>query len=137
MKTETIIFVAIVLVNGAIAIWKKRKERAAAAAAARRTGPAAKPVAAIVARPATTRLPSSRASKVVVPVRTPPMPAAERTPAARPAERTVPAPPVPGRAPAALRRPVPSPSVSLAARLRTGFLFAEIYGKPRWQAPLH
>ena len=35
MKTETIIFIAIVLVNGAIALWKKRKERAAAAAAAR------------------------------------------------------------------------------------------------------
>jgi hypothetical protein len=65
MKTETIIFIAIVLVNGAIALWKKRKERAAAAAAARASAMTA--MAAPLRQPAPAR-PVRRAPQVAQPV---------------------------------------------------------------------
>jgi hypothetical protein len=152
MKTELIIFIVVLLGNGAVALWKKYKEQAAS-----RPEAAPRPTASPRPAPRPRLKPAGSAAS---PRRQPQQPTPQPI---QPAREPVPAPPERER-PAAVvaaaavqvaedrnppQRRAPRPSQPLLAaktaprngralgNLRQWVVGAEILGAPRWRAPLH
>ena len=150
MKTELVIFILILLGNGAVALWKKYKQNIASPPA-QDPRPSLPPARAATApsRPAAARAPAMRQP---IPAVGPPAPVPEvRGPGPEPfVLRAAVQEPAPERAVVARaqsRPPARVPPTAAPAspatrarprnRLRHWVVGAEILGAPRWRAPLH